>query len=55
MLALAEGPRSQGEKLGGEDSFRMRVGDYRIVYRVDEGRWAVLVARIKHWREVYRR
>ena len=51
--------RSQGdpgERLSGEFAglFRLRVGDYRVVYAVDDER-LVLVARIAHRREVYRR
>ncbi len=45
------------EKLSGidEDWYRVRVGDYRIIYDVDEGRLIVLVIRIGHRREVYKR
>jgi mRNA interferase RelE/StbE len=42
-------------KLAGRDDFRIRVGDYRIVYAVDDAQRIVLVARIAHRREVYRR
>ena len=54
--ALAADPRPHGaEKLAGRDDFRIRVGDYRIVYAVDDTERLVLVARIAHRREVYRR
>ena len=55
MTVLAKGPRRGAQKLAGEDSYRVRVGDYRIVYRVDDSAREVLVARIKHRREAYRR
>jgi len=55
MNALSDDPRGQAEKLVGEDSYRVRVGDYRIVFRVDDHAHEVLVTRIKHRREVYRR
>ena len=42
-------------KLAGRDDYRIRVGDYRIVFAVDDDRQLVLVARIAHRREVYRR
>ena len=42
-------------KLGGQDDFRIRVGDYRIVYAVDDTEDVVLIARIAHRRDVYRR
>lgn len=53
---LAAEPRPRGAvKLAGRDDFRIRVGDYRIVYAVDDKKRLVLVARIAHRREVYRR
>jgi len=53
--SLAEDPRARSEKLAGAASYRHRVGDYRIVFRVDERAREVLVTRIKHRREAYRR
>jgi mRNA interferase RelE/StbE len=54
--ALAVEPRPRGaEKLAGRDDYRIRVGDYRVVYAVDDRDRLVLVARIAHRREVYRR
>ena len=53
---LAADPRPRGAaKLAGRDGFRIRMGDYRIVYAVDDAERLVLVARIAHRREVYRR
>ena len=54
--ALAANPRPVGcVKLAGRDDYRIRFGDYRIVYAVDDGARLVIVARIAHRREVYRR
>ena len=54
--ALAANPRPVGcVKLAGRDDYRIRVGDYRVVYAVDDDERLVLVARIAHRREVYRR
>ena len=54
--ALAAEPCPRGAvKLAGRDDFRVRVGDYRVVYAVDDAERIVLVARIAHRREVYRR
>ena len=54
--ALADDPRPPGTtKLAGRDDYRIRVGDYRIVYAVDDGNHLVLIARIAHRRDVYRR
>lgn len=53
---LAENPRPSGAvKLAGRDDYRVRVGDYRIVYAVDDAERLVIVARIAHRRDVYRR
>ena len=56
ILSLADQPRPMGaEKLAGENSaLRVRVGDYRILYIVDDARAEILVTRIRHRREVYR-
>lgn len=55
VRALADDPRGRAEKLAAEDACRVRVGDYRIVFRVDDGAREVLVTRVKHRRDVYRR
>ena len=55
LLKLAENPRPQGcQKLTGEEGFRIRVGDYRILYRIDDLSKKVFIYRVKHRREVYR-
>ena len=55
--ALVGDPRPDGvERLQGEaDLYRVRVGDYRIVYQVESKALVVLVVRIGHRRDVYRR
>lgn len=54
--ALAGEPRPYGcDKLKGEEGFyRIRVGDYRVVYHVDDDDMTVTVTRIKHRRDIYR-
>jgi mRNA interferase RelE/StbE len=54
--ALAVEPRPAGvEKLAGEDGFyRVRAGDYRIVYSVDDGVLLVLLVTIGHRADVYK-
>jgi len=56
IRALAENPRPPGcRKLtGSENDWRIRIGDYRVIYEVDEGEKAVRVFRIRHRREAYR-
>jgi mRNA interferase RelE/StbE len=53
--SLADDPRPPGcRKLAGtSDRYRVPVGDYRIVYRIDDGKVTVLVLLIGHRREVY--
>ena len=56
ILALADHPRPQGvRKLqGAKNRFRFRVGDYRIIYEIEDKDRVVVVARVRHRREVYR-
>ena len=52
---LAEEPRPMGAvKLSGHNAYRVRVGDYRIIYAVLDYRLLVLVVEIGHRRDVYR-
>lgn len=55
--ALAGDPRPAGvEALQGEpDLYRIRVGDYRVIYQIENKALVVLVVRIGHRREIYRR
>jgi mRNA interferase RelE/StbE len=52
---LASTPRPPGcKKLrGGDNEWRVRVGDYRVVYEIDDDARTVDVTRIAHRREVY--
>ena len=55
---LGVDPRPPGAKMlrGGEQGrWRVRVGDYRIVYTIEDDRLLILVLRIAHRREVYDR
>ena len=52
---LADDPRPAGcEKLTGSDRYRVRQGDYRVVYEVSDPHLQVVVVKIGHRREVYR-
>ncbi len=56
IRALANDPRPSGcEKLSGRERYRVRQGVYRIVYEVQDRRLIVLVVKVGHRREVYRR
>jgi len=56
IAALSGDPRPHGcEKLTGTAStYRIRIGDYRVVYIVDDGIRVVTVTRVGHRKEVYR-
>ncbi len=57
-LARLEDPRSLGEALKGPmfgEFWRYRIGDYRVVVRIEDERLIILVVRIGHRREVYKR
>lgn len=54
--SLAENPRPAGfiPLTGGEGECRIRVGDYRVVYDIHDGKLEILILRVAHRREVYR-
>jgi len=53
--ALGTDPRPQGcEKLSGEDKYRLRQGDYRILYEVVDRELIVTVVKVGNRRDVYR-
>ncbi|HIJ84713.1 MAG: plasmid stabilization protein [Magnetococcales bacterium] len=55
-VSLESNPRPHGaKKLSGlPDTWRIRAGDYRILYTIEDDRLIVLVIKIGHRREVYR-
>jgi mRNA interferase RelE/StbE len=56
LVSLASNPRPPGcVKLTGQDAYRIRVGDYRIIYTIQDERLIVVVIDVGHRREVYRR
>lgn len=55
IQTLSDNPRPPGsEKLSGHDKYRVRQGQYRIVYSVSDEEVIVGVVRVAHRREVYR-
>ncbi len=56
IVQLATNPRPVGvDKLtGSTDHYRLRQGDYRIVYHLDDSSHHVTILRIRHRREAYR-
>jgi mRNA interferase RelE/StbE len=55
IRALAGNPRPHGcEKLSAEEKYRVRQGDYRVVYSVDDDQSILLIVKVGHRKEVYR-
>lgn len=56
IRSLAETPRPPGcHKLAGSlNDWRIRIGDYRVLYEIDDARKRVRIFRVRHRREVYR-
>lgn len=57
LQKLARQPRPPGcRRLTGRDNdWRIRVGEYRIVYEIDDPAQTIRMNRVRHRREVYRR
>ncbi len=55
IQGLATDPRPPGaEKLSGQDKYRVRQSDYRVLYAIDDGAETVTIVKVGHRREVYR-
>ena len=56
ILGLADEPRPHNSKklIGGGSRWRIRIGDYRILYEIDDSQKIVKVYRVAHRKEVYR-
>lgn len=53
---LALDPRGPGcEKLSADERYRVRQGNYRIIYSIEDGRLIVTVVKVGHRRKVYDR
>jgi len=55
ILALENDPRPPGSrKLEGGEGYRLRVGDYRVLYTVNDQERRLLIYSVAHRREAYR-
>lgn len=55
ILDLADVPRPSGcRKLSGRDKYRLRCGDYRLVYSVHDAIHIVAIVKVGHRRDAYR-
>jgi mRNA interferase RelE/StbE len=53
--SLADDPRPKGcKKLSGSEKYRIWVGEYRIIYTIDDEAVTVYIVRVRHRRDVYR-
>ena len=56
LQKLGDQPRPAGaKKLRGREAWRIRIGDYRVIYEIDDAQRLVLVISVGHRRDVYRR
>ncbi|HLP35612.1 type II toxin-antitoxin system RelE/ParE family toxin [Lacibacter sp.] len=54
MLSLEENPRPNGcKKLKGREAYRIREGNYRIIYEIEDKILRVLVLDVGHRRDIY--
>ncbi len=56
IRGLADDPRPSGTRklAGSEQAYRIRIGDYRVVYTVDDEQKMVSIDRVRHRRDAYR-
>ena len=55
IMSLSSDPRPPGcEKLSGHDQYRIRQGNYRILYQIHDLKLIVVVVKVGHRRDVYR-
>ena len=54
--SLSEEPRPSGvERLSGQERYRVRQGNYRIIYEINDKEVIVMVVKVGHRKDVYRR
>ena len=55
IISLADDPRPRGsEKLSGQDRYRVRQGNYRIIYSIEDEKLIVHIIKIGNRKDVYR-
>ena len=55
ILLLSSDPRRNGcKKLSGRSAWRIRVGDYRVIYEIQDNKLMILVVAIGHRKNIYR-
>lgn len=56
IKSLAENPHPVGHKklVGSDATYRIRIGNYRVIYDIIDQELVVMVVRVKHRKDVYR-
>ena len=55
IAGLAFNPRPHGyKKLKGEEAYRIRIGDYRIIYEIEDDKIIVTVVSVGHRKDIYK-
>ena len=55
IRTVADDPRPSGtERLSGDEKYRIRQGDYRVLYSIDDAAKTVVIVKVGHRRDVYR-
>ena len=55
IIKLADNPRLyDAVKLTNEEGYRIRIGNYRVLYRIDDKLKEIFIYRVKHRKEAYR-
>ena len=56
IVSFSEDPRPSGaERLSGQERYRVRQGNYRIIYEINDWEIIVVVVKVGHRKDVYRR
>jgi mRNA interferase RelE/StbE len=55
MEMIAENPRGQGvKKMKGRNAYRARVGDYRLIYTIDDAKRTITIIDVGNRKDIYR-
>jgi mRNA interferase RelE/StbE len=55
IASLADNPRPYGyKKLKGEDAYRIRIGDYRVIYEINDDKIIITVVSVGHRKGIYK-
>lgn len=46
---------SSSKKLATEDIYRIRIGNYRVIYEIRDGTLIVLVVKVEHRKDIYKK